>query len=91
MNDKKGLGNLSFKKGSYETAIEYYTEALVDNPDDHTVYGNRSQAYANLGQHEKALEDAEACIRIKPDWGKGYYKKGAALLKLGRVDEFEET
>lgn len=30
----------------------------------------------------QALEDANSCIKTKPDWPKGYGRKGAALHKL---------
>jgi hypothetical protein len=34
----------------------------------------------------KAVEDAEKCISIKPDWGKGYGRKGAALHGMGDLE-----
>ena len=34
----------------------------------------------------KAAEDAEKCISIKPDWGKGYGRKGAALHGMGDLE-----
>lgn len=27
----------------------------------------------------KALDDAEQCIKLKPEWEKGYFRKGAVL------------
>ena len=32
------------------------------------------------------MEDAEKCISIKPDWGKGYGRKGAALHGMGDLE-----
>jgi stress-induced-phosphoprotein 1 len=43
-------------------------------------------AYANSSNYDKSLEDAEMCIKIKPDWGKGYHRKGAALHGKGELD-----
>jgi len=34
----------------------------------------------------KAVEDADKCISIKPDWGKGYGRKGAALHGMGDLE-----
>ena len=34
----------------------------------------------------KAVEDADKCITIKPDWGKGYGRKGAALHGMGDLE-----
>ncbi len=39
----------------------------------------------------KAIEDADACIRIKPDWGKGYGRKGAALHGMGDLEAAHKT
>ncbi len=37
----------------------------------------RSQMY------EKALEDADECIRLQPTWAKGYSRRAAAKFHLG--------
>jgi stress-induced-phosphoprotein 1 len=39
------------------------------------------------GDSESAFEDAKKCVEIKPDWPKGYSRKGAALHALGKYDE----
>ena len=44
----KDLGNEQFKQKNYEKAIEFYTQAISENPSDHTIYGNRSASYHNL-------------------------------------------
>ena len=38
-----------------------------------------------------ALSDADACITAKPDWARGYGRKGAALEGLGRLEEALEA
>ena len=59
------------------------------------LYSNRSGAYASLKQFDKALEDANKTTEIKPDWAKGWGRKGAALHGtgdlLGAHDAFEEA
>ena len=54
-------------------------------------YSNRSAAYLNAGKKQEALADGEKCVEIKPDWAKGYSRKGAALHALGRYAEAAET
>jgi tetratricopeptide (TPR) repeat protein len=49
---------------------------------DATLYSNRSLCYLKIGEAQKALLDAETCINNRPDWVKGYYRTGAALMLL---------
>lgn len=51
------------------------------------LYSNRSAAYAKANKYDLALQDAEKTLQLKPDWGKGYSRQGAALAYLGRTDE----
>ena len=50
-------------------------------------YSNRSAAHLSLDDAVHALDDAASCIAAKPDWAKGYSRKGAALHALRRYDE----
>jgi len=42
------LGNAEFKAKNFDKAIEFYTTAIGETPDDHTIYGNRSASYFRL-------------------------------------------
>lgn len=87
----KELGNDQFKAKNYDKAIEFYTQAISENPTDHTIYGNRAASYHNLKKYNEALADGEKCIEIKPDWGKGYLRKGQGLTGLRKFDEALES
>ena len=50
-------------------------------------YSNRSGSYLNNGDYDKALEDAETCIKMKPDWPRGYQRKGSALFYQDKMDQ----
>lgn len=75
----KDLGNAAFKSGNYPQAIELYSRAINEAPNDHTIISNRAAAYQNSAQYAAALADAERCIEIKPDWSKGHQRKAMAL------------
>jgi stress-induced-phosphoprotein 1 len=74
---------------------EKFSEAIELDPNNHVLYSNRSGAYASLRQFDKALEDADTTTKIKPDWAKGWGRKGAAHHGAGDLlsayDAFEQA
>ena len=81
----KAKGNACLQAKEFTTAISWYTAAIEKDGTNHVFYSNRSAAHLNLGDATAA--DAESCIKVKPDWAKGYSRKGAALHKLNRMAE----
>ena len=59
-------------------AIYNYTKSLNIDDSNHVNYSNRSAAYLKAGDYERALEDANSCIELRPDYAKGYGRKGSA-------------
>ena len=57
-------------EGDFLQAIQRYTEAITLNKNNHTLFSNRSAAYARVGKFTEALEDAHRCHELKPDWPK---------------------
>eukprot|EP00667_Euglena_gracilis_P001817 EG_transcript_1817 len=79
----KNKGNAAFQAGDYQTAILFFTKGIehdLNNPTNYIFYSNRSAAYFALPDYKSALQDAETVLRLKPDWPKGYSRKGAALV-----------
>jgi len=83
----KEKGNEFFKKGDFERAIENYTYATEMDPKNHIFMTNRSLCYASMKNWAKSLRDADKAIALKPDWEKGWYRRGVALASLGRHEE----
>ncbi|XP_029381964.1 hsp70-Hsp90 organizing protein-like isoform X2 [Echeneis naucrates] len=79
-----------FKQGQYSQAVDMFTEAIHCDPRDHRFYGNRSYCYWCLDQYSSALTDAQRSIDLAPDWPKGYFRKGCALMGLKRYSEAEK-
>lgn len=44
-----------------------------------TVYSNRGVCQLSLNKPQEALADAQRVCELRPTWGKGYFRKGAAL------------
>eukprot|EP00026_Physarum_polycephalum_P003924 Phypoly_transcript_03941.p1 GENE.Phypoly_transcript_03941~~Phypoly_transcript_03941.p1 ORF type:complete len:438 (+),score=59.35 Phypoly_transcript_03941:819-2132(+) len=85
--DYKRKGNECFVKKDFTAAIQWYTQALSQEPTNHLILSNRSAAYEETNNLEEALKDAISCTQLKPDWVKGHFRKGKALLKMGKVYE----
>jgi len=84
--EAKDAGNKDFTAGNYDAAAKHFTAAIENDPTDHVFYSNRSACYASVGKLNAAIEDAEKCIEIKPEWGKGHSRLGVALFKKGDLD-----
>ena len=72
---------------NFSEAIEHYTNAINLDGGNHVYYSNRSAAYLSKNDAVNALDDATACIGLKPDFAKGYSRKGAALHALKRFND----
>jgi predicted Zn-dependent protease len=49
-------GNVAFKSGDYEAALEHYLEASRTDPASPAIYTNCAQAFLKLGKFEEAAE-----------------------------------
>jgi len=87
VTELKDKGNAALQANNFTEAIKCYSDAIALDPTNHVLFSNRSAAHAKAGSYQKSLEDAETTVQIKPDWAKGYSRKGSALAYLGRYDE----
>ncbi|KAG5567483.1 hypothetical protein RHGRI_002885 [Rhododendron griersonianum] len=81
----KSRGEEAFKRKDYVDAIYWYSQAIIASPCDATVFSNRSLCWARLNEGSRALSDAEACVALRPDWGKAHYREGVAWKLLGNL------
>ena len=87
----KDEGNEFFKQGEHLKAAASYTKAIKAEPENHVYYSNRSQAFLKLSKITKAVEDADKCIQLAPDFVKGYHRKAAALAALNDEEKKDEA
>ena len=52
-------------------------------------YWESVDAYSDLVQYERATEDYDEAIRLKPDISSSYFSRGLAYQKLGKHKESE--
>ncbi|KAF6731510.1 Tetratricopeptide repeat protein 31 [Oryzias melastigma] len=79
------------QEGQYAQAVSMFTEAIKCDPKDYRFFGNRSYCYYCLELYPQALADAERSIQLAPDWPKGYFRKGSALMGLKHYSEAEKA
>ena len=71
----KERGNEMFKSENFDLAVDCYTLSIQYTRDDNayllgTLYSNRAHAYFRKKQFKKAKDDAEKCLKYRPDWSK---------------------
>jgi len=79
---QKAKGNDALKAKDYKKAASHYTMAINLDPENQVYYSNRSAAYAELKEWSKALQDAQTCIEKKPEWHKGWSRRGFVFARL---------
>eukprot|EP00003_Mantamonas_plastica_P023205 TRINITY_DN4121_c0_g1_i1.p1 TRINITY_DN4121_c0_g1~~TRINITY_DN4121_c0_g1_i1.p1 ORF type:complete len:404 (-),score=158.39 TRINITY_DN4121_c0_g1_i1:89-1300(-) len=87
----KNKGNDAFRNRDYASAIDYFTQGISLDPQNHVLYSNRSGSFVGATKYKEALDDADRVILIKPDWPKGYSRKATALRFMGRLREAQLT
>ncbi|KAK2899760.1 hypothetical protein Q8A73_012889 [Channa argus] len=81
------IGNKFAASGDYNMAVKYFTNAIKYNPTEFKLFGNRSFCFEKMQEYDKALTDAELCLRLGPGWVKGLFRRGRALAGLKRYEE----
>lgn len=95
----KDEGNQAFKALDYGQAAVHYTQAIEnfnsvmgEKTDEMkellcACYSNRSACSLKLGDHETALQDANACLALNSEHVKAVFRKGMALHAMKRYRE----
>lgn len=75
---------LSITEKEYDKAIEMYTKAIDLEPENAVYYANRSLAHLRQESFGSALEDGILAVKSDPTYLKGYYRRAAAQMSLGK-------
>ena len=62
------------------------SRGLVDQNDLATAYKNRGDAYDDVGQYERALEDYDRAVTINPLDAEAFNSRGATYIALERFE-----
>lgn len=83
----KEKGNKAFQLQDYESAVQFYSYAISEDNGNASIFSNRAASYIAQRNYADAIEDANRCIELKPDWAKGYLRKAKALEYLGQLED----
>ena len=63
--------------------VEAITQAIAADASNCDLYGKCACLYNNLELYPDAIQDAEAALRINPQFACGYYVRGWARARIG--------
>lgn len=69
-----------------------YSQAIALSPSNDAdvlkkLFSNRSLAHCRISKYAEALEDADAALEMAPRWAKGHWRRGMALMGMGRLGD----
>lgn len=89
--EAKKNGGDKFKNKDWSGALEYYSAAIRCTPagDESlsALLSNRSATLLQLGHTAAALNDAQRCAELAPQWPKGHFRTGCCLRQVERLEE----
>jgi tetratricopeptide (TPR) repeat protein len=86
----KEEGNVAFKKGLWEEAVQHYTKAIQLDTLMIPAWNNRAMALLKLQRWEEALRDCVAVLERQPSNVKALLRAAAAEVELGKKDEAKQ-
>jgi len=85
------VGIVQYENGSYGEAVLNYDAALQCDPEFWEGYANRANAYYELNELYRALDDLEYLERKIPDSSSVYFGLGLVKTKMRKYDEALEA
>jgi len=68
--DLKTKGAKAYQRKDFKTALELFSKAIEETPEDYKLYSNRAATHYFLNAYAESLQDAKKCIELKSDWHK---------------------
>ncbi|MFM0179450.1 tetratricopeptide repeat protein [Paraburkholderia aspalathi] len=80
-------GEVRFRVGDNEQAVDDFTKAIQLKPTDYTVYWKRGQTFEELGRLSAAIADYTVVVNARPDAIRPILFRADDLVDMGRDDE----
>jgi len=81
------LGEEEITRNKPKQALKFFDDAVKCDPTEALYWSNRSHANRLVGNYDAAVKDADEVIKLRPQWHKGYQRKGEALYGNQKYDE----
>ena len=77
------LGTVQRRQGKYDEALESYSAALGQMPQDETILINRAELFTEMGETEKAIADYNILLVKSPTHETALYNRGLLYINTG--------
>jgi tetratricopeptide (TPR) repeat protein len=81
------LGNVFWRQGKINDALEHYEQALRINPNYAEAHHNLGNVFWRQGRISDALEHYEQAVRIDPNFAEAQYSLGVTLAQTSKIGE----
>lgn len=79
------LGNVRMLDGKADLAVDAFTRALKNTPNDPQMLADRARAFAALGQWARAARDLDGAVQIDDEDPELYLLYATALREAGKI------
>ena len=86
-SEQNCLGEEQLSRGKHSVALPFFEEAAKLDPQCALYHSNLSHTYLCLRKFQPATKAAEKVISLRPQWHKGYQRKGEVLHQEGKYQE----
>ncbi|KAK1361710.1 DnaJ isogeny subfamily C member 7 [Heracleum sosnowskyi] len=82
----RSKGNELFKASRHAEACNAYGEGLEYDPYNAVLLSNRAACRSKLEQFEKAIDDCNAALRVRPSYSKARLRRADCYAKCGKLE-----
>ena len=83
-------GLIFYQREDYKKAIDFFSKSILIDHFQHKAFLNRGNAYAFLKNYEKAFQDYDQALKLKPSFSLVNFNKGKLYLDLKKHEEAKE-
>jgi protein O-GlcNAc transferase len=83
------LGEIRYKLGDYNGALENIRKSLEINPDNADAYNNLGVVLQEMGQLDEAITCYQKLLQLNPKYSDAYANLGTVFRSKGKIDDAE--